>query len=57
MRFNELNAAASKALADALSVNVVLNKLDVRDNNLGDAERLLLRDAVKGRNGFKLELL
>jgi hypothetical protein len=36
--------------------NRVLTKLYLRNNNLGDAGKKAVRDAVKGRSGFELEL-
>ena len=52
-----VDAAAEAACThpDALSVNVVLTSLDLSYNSLGDAVKQLLRDAVKGREGFELE--
>ena len=36
--------------------NRVLTKLDIQFNNMGDAGKKAVRDAVKGRSGFVLEL-
>jgi hypothetical protein len=35
---------------------VVLTKLAILYNNMGDAGKKAVRDAVKGRSGFLLEL-
>ena len=42
------------AIADALKVNAVLTKLDVRANLAGDEGKKALQDAAKGREGFEL---
>ena len=44
------------AIAKALEVNGVLTTLDLRANNLGDEAKGVIRDAVSGRKGFKLEM-
>ena len=36
--------------------NRVLTKLDLEHNNMGDAGKKAVRDAVKDRSGFVLEL-
>ena len=36
--------------------NRVLTKLDIRNNNMGDAGKKAVRDAVKDRSGFELML-
>ena len=46
----------AKAIAEALKVNLVLTKLDLRINGLGNAGKQAVRDAVKDRSGFELEL-
>ena len=54
---NELGSADAAAIAEALKVNALLKKLDVRYNSiLGGAGEQALRDAVKGRAGFELLL-
>jgi hypothetical protein len=35
--------------------NRVLTKLNLEDNNMGDAGEKAVRDAVKDRSGFELE--
>jgi len=39
-----------------LKVNAVLTKLDLEYNNMGDAGKKAVQDAVRGRSGFVLEL-
>ena len=60
MSINELNGIGpegAKAIAEALKVNPVLTKLDLRwNNNMGDAGKKAVQDAVKDRNGFELLL-
>ena len=46
----------AKAIAEALKVNPVLTKLDLRFNNMGDAGKQAVRDAVKDRSGFELRM-
>ena len=50
------SAEGIKAVADALRVNGSLTALDVRDNKLDDEAKTLLRDAVKDKSGFKLDV-
>ena len=45
----------AKAIAEALKVNPVLTKLNLQANDLGDAGKKAVRDAVKDRSGFVLE--
>ena len=44
------------AIAKALEVNEVLKRLDIRANDLGNEGEGAIRDAVSGREGFKLEM-
>jgi hypothetical protein len=44
------------AIAEALKVNAVLTKLDLDNNDKGNAGKKAVRDAVRGRSGFVLEL-
>ena len=53
---NSIGADGAKAIAEALKVNPVLTKLDLEYNNLGEAGEKAVRDAVKDRSGFVLEL-
>ena len=46
----------AKAIAEALKVNPVLTELHLKYNNLGEAGKKVVRDAVKDRSGFKLGL-
>ena len=45
-----------KAIADALKGNAVLTPLNVELDSLGEEGEAVLRNAVKGRSGFKLQL-
>jgi hypothetical protein len=57
LNYNSIGDEGTKAIAEALKVNAVLTKLSLRGNvNLGDAGVKAVRDAVKGRSGFVLEL-
>ena len=47
-------AEGIQAIADALKGNGALTRLDVRYNSMKDEGVKLLRDAVKGREGFIL---
>ena len=53
---NGIDDAGAEALASALRVNGVLTTLDLRANDLGDEAKGVIRDAVSGRKGFKLEM-
>ena len=54
---NNIGPKGAIAIAEALKVNAVLTKLDLKYNsNIGDAGKQTLRDAVKDRSGFELEL-
>jgi Ran GTPase-activating protein (RanGAP) involved in mRNA processing and transport len=54
---NEIGYEGAKAIAEALKVNAVLTKLDLEYNySMGNAGKKAVRDAVKGRSGFVLEL-
>ena len=55
MRFNSIRDDGANAIAEALKVNAVLTKLDIREYNIGAGYKAV-RDAVKGRSGFVLEL-
>ncbi|KOO26689.1 hypothetical protein Ctob_009175 [Chrysochromulina tobinii] len=46
----------AKAIAEALKANAVLTKLYLWNNDLGDAGKTAVRDAVKDRSGFELLL-
>jgi hypothetical protein len=46
----------AKAIAKALRVNAVLQKCDVRYNDMGEEAKAVLQEAVKGREGFELVL-
>ena len=56
MSFNSIGDDGAKAIAEALKVNPVLTKLDLRYNNMGDAGGKVVREAVKDRSGFELML-
>ena len=51
---NAIGDDGAKAIAEALKVNPVLTKLDLRWNNMGDAGEKAVREAVKDRSGFEL---
>jgi len=54
---NNIGVDGAKAIAEALKVNAVLTKLDIRANDdMGDAGKKAVRDAVKDRSGFDLML-
>ena len=53
--WNSIGSEGAKALADALaSGSAVLKKLDVRANRMGNTGIEVLRNSVKGREGFEL---
>ena len=56
MRHNYIADEGAKAIAEALKVNPVLTKLDLKGNYLGEAGKQAVRDAVKDRSGFELDL-
>ena len=56
MSFNNIRDDGAKAIVEALKVNPVLTKLDLENNNLGEAGKKAVRDVVKDRSGFVLEL-
>ena len=54
---NSIGDEGAKAIADSLKSGMaVLTKLDIRANNMGDAGKKAVREAVKDRSGFELEL-
>ena len=54
---NSIGDDGAKAIAEALKVNAVLTKLNLQYNStMGDAGKQAVRDAVKDRSGFELEL-
>jgi len=53
---NKIGDEGARAIAEALKVNAVLTKLDLKYNDMGEAEKQAVRDAVKDRSGFELEL-
>ena len=53
---NSIGVEGAKAIAEALKVNAVLTKLDLKYNKLGEAGKKAVREAVKDRSGFVLEL-
>jgi hypothetical protein len=57
LRLNSIRDDGAKAIAEALKVNAVLTKLDLEYNsNMGEAGKKAVRDAVKDRSGFVLQL-
>ena len=56
MGYNSIGDDGAKAIAEALKVNPVLTKLDLRwNNNMGETGEKAVRDAVKDRSGFELD--
>ena len=53
---NRIGDEGATALASALRVNEVLTTLELRGNDLGGEGKGVIRDAVSGREGFKLEM-
>ena len=53
---NSIGEDGAKAIAEALKVNPVLTKLDLKVNGMGYAGEIAVRDAVEDRSGFVLEL-
>jgi len=53
---DDIGDKGATALASALEVNGVLTSSDVSFNRLGDEGKGAIRDAVSGREGFKLEM-
>jgi hypothetical protein len=43
-------------IAKCIEVNGVLTSLDIRWNGLGEAGKVLLRDAVNSKPGFALQM-
>ena len=56
MGYNSIGVDGAKAITEALKVNPVLTKLYLYNNNLGDAGEKAVREAVKDRSGFVLQL-
>ena len=53
---NRIRAEGVTAIAEALRGNEVLTTLDLCANDLGDEGKGVIRDAVSGREGFKLQM-
>ena len=53
---NSIGDDGAKAIAEALKVNAVLTKLYLNYNDMGEAGKQAVQDAVKDRSGFVLEL-
>ena len=53
---NNLMAAGAKALVEGGAFRGSLTEADLRYNDLNDAAQQMLRDSVKDREGFKLQL-
>ena len=57
LQTNSIGNGGAMAIAEALKVNAVLTKLNLlQGNKMGEAGKKAVRDAVKGRSGFVLEL-
>ena len=53
---NFIGDEGAKAIGKALAVNGVLKNIDLRYNDLGDEGKGVIRDAMSGREGFKLQV-
>jgi len=53
---NQLGDAGAEAIAAMLRTNRSLTFLSLTHNKIGDAGKKAVREAVKGRKGFELEL-
>jgi hypothetical protein len=54
---NQIGAEGAIAIAEVLKVTAVLTELDLQYNsNMGEAGKKAVRDAVKDRSGFVLQL-
>jgi len=56
LRFNQLGDAGAEAIAAMLRTNRSLTVLILGGNKIGDAVKKAVREAVEGREGFKLAL-
>ena len=57
LRLSSIGPEGAIAIAEALKVNAVLTKLDLLYNsNMREAGKKAVRDAVKDRSGFVLQL-
>ena len=54
--YNQLGDAGAEAIAAMLRTNRSLTELWLRGNKISDAGKKAVREAVEGREGFKLEL-
>ena len=54
LRENEIGDDGAKALGEGLTVNGSLTSLTLYGNDIGEEAKATLREAVKGRDGFKL---
>ena len=53
---NCIGPSGASAIAEALKVNAVLTKLDLEYNRLDGESKQLLRNAVRSRDNFQLNL-
>ena len=53
---NKIGDAGAEAMAAMLRINRSLTKLNLQGNKIGDAGKKPVREAVEGREGFKLYL-
>ncbi len=56
LNLNNISPEGAIAIAEALKVNAVLTKLNLEYNSMGEAGEKAVRDALKDRSGFVLEL-
>jgi hypothetical protein len=54
LKSNNIGRAGGIAMAEALKINVVLSKIDLRFNELGNTEQKLRDAVVSGRKALKL---
>jgi len=54
LRSNKIGDAGAEAIAAMLRTNRSLTELNLNGNRIGDAGKKALREAVEGREGFKL---
>ena len=54
LKYNGLGPEGGKAIGEALKVNASMTSLNAQNNQLGSEGEEALREAVGGREGFKL---
>ena len=56
LSFNKLDAEAAKELAPAIAGSASLTKLVIWGNDLGDEGEAAIKEAVRGKEGFELDM-